>query len=563
LLKRSNENYSSGLLLSFLGLMSTKKTIFIVQSAHMAKFISISTFASLYDSQSDLLSPEGLDKFIARLNSTEGVDICREKGIERWDLEEFISTLRTPEHLVFYGWISQHKPLENLLTKKSDLTEFQDNAKYLDHQLTEAFKIFVSPYLADAMLRYVGESFDIVSKALSYSGLLDSDHSATVETQLFKGIQDTVKAAKAEAKQFSDEEALVAILQPLCTDEIVHCVNNLSRSMYAARLGYVDDILSFIRYRACTTRLANWILKKMELIQLNSEHKYKINDLRKELSEGALHVRNSGVKGSSPVRWTAGLITLVILAIVGFVIYLVIYQPFSEVNGPEISENTAFQQFSVEERKKIDSLLKEMSSSRSDDDYYDQGIPIMGGNSVMTLRSSFENREMEEIYQDLNKDAILQDQGYIDTCLKAVKYERPAGVGDLEKKKGAVEIMIRNDAEYDVILFVSEPTSYGQVHSLFLRSGEIKVFQMDLDNTLLLVVGNTFQAYNPPNVAADELPSSNYTKHFCDTDYNFGVSINTPYVLVDDNNGKTKFLISGQLGSTVDLVDIYGVLEGM
>ena len=530
----------------------------------MSKFISISTFSTLFNSHSDLLSVDVLEKFTIELRSAKGTEVCRLNGIERKELDHFIKTLESPENIVFYGWISQNKALENVLLGNGNLQLFEDVSRILEHKLSENCKRFLSPYLSDALLRYSKEEKRTLSLALSYTRLLDTDHSAVVEGQLIKPIQEEIKLAKSEMKKVLEEQELIKLIQPLCSDVVIECMNQLSRSMYATKLNYVDDMLAAIRTKSCTSRFANWLLKRMELVQLNKEHAYKISDLRTELRDGRLSVRNSGSKGIAPIRWKTVITTSIILLFVFFVTYIIIYQPFSDVAGTELSDNTSFQQFSVEERKKIDSLLKEMNGNGLQNDIWiDQGIPIIGGSSTISIRAEFDNQNMEDIYQDLNKDAVLQEQGYIDTCTRALQYKRLVGVKNLVDKSGGIETMIRNDSDYDVILFVADQKSNGDVFSMEIKSGDIHVFNMDKNNTLLMVVGNTYQRYSAPNVARNELPSSNYTHHFCDTDYNHKESINTPFLVTKQNSGKTKFLISGKLGGDVKLIDIYGVLEMM
>ena len=138
----------------------------------MPKFISISTFSTLYSSHADILSAEGLGAFKAKLVSTEGLTICRAKGIEKWELEHFVSTLDSPENLVFYGWIAQNPGLEKLLTQKGELTKFEISSVQLKHQLFESYKRFISPYLSQALLRFKDADKRTIAVAFSYVQIL-------------------------------------------------------------------------------------------------------------------------------------------------------------------------------------------------------------------------------------------------------------------------------------------------------------------------------------------------------------------------------------------------------
>ena len=530
----------------------------------MVKFISISTFSALYSSQTDLLNSEGLQAFIDRLRSDEGVEICGKNGIELGELDVFISSLNTPEHIVFYGWISQNKMLEGLLVEQKLTGVFEDRAKHLEHHLAEAYKRFISPFLAEVLLHFAGQGKSVLARAFSFAQLLDNDHNALVETQLFKSIQLEIQSATISAKTLLDEQQLVDLVKPLCSDDVITCVNYLSRPMYATKLNYVDYMLSFIRSKSCTTRFANWSLKRMEEVKLNKEHAYKINDLRGDLRQGAIQVRNNLEKGRTPFRWKTLFMGAFIVSVIVFVIAIIVYKPFSNVEGPELSENTSFKQFTQEEREKIDSLLKEMDGHRihENDLWLDTTATILGTNTPVVLRQSFKNNQMESLYADLSKDADLQELGYADTCVRAIQYKRLKGVKDLLAHDAAIETMFRNDSDYDAVVFLAEEKTNGTVYSAMIKSGEIKIFHMDQSNTLVLVVGNTYQRYSPPSgFIADELPSTTFTHHFCDTDANYKESINTAYRVENLASGKTKFLLQGKLGEYVSLIDIYDVLE--
>ncbi len=527
----------------------------------MTKFISLSVFGSFYRTPADLMDPEGLAAFRKQLHSDAVDGICTQYGISPADLAAFDASLEVPEHVLFYSWIIQSPALEELLSNGT-LKTFEDRGGHLEHRLANDYRRFVSPYLAERLLHYTGSELQERVRAFSYAPLLDSDHSAVVETQLFASIRADVAESLAKAKTLKDENELIALIQPLCSDEIIACVNGLSRSMYATRLQYIDDVLSVIRMKACTARFANWLLKRMELITLNKEHAHKLSDLRGDLKQGSLTVRNNMEKGTVPIRWKRILTYVLLAALVGFAGWVIIYKPFNEVKPNVVADDTSFQQFTPDERERIDSLLKEMNGNRPEEVFYDPGIPIYGGGTNLVLRKAFNNQELERIYDDFSRDAYLQSAGYSDTCLRAISFKPLKGTEDLTQHSGALAAMFRNDSDYDIIVLVADNTSGGKVYSALIKSGDIEVLKMDVGNILMIVAGNTFQQYSAPQgVAQNELPSSDFTKHFCDTDMNYGLTINMPYEVTSINKGKTKFLINGGYGNFVDLVDIYGVLE--
>ena len=528
----------------------------------MAEFVSINTFEKLFDSPSELLTDEGIHSFKARLLE-DGEALCQSKNISKADFDRFVHSLDNPSNIIYYGWVAQNNALIAMLEAGIATEKFVDQAGHLKHRLGEGYRQFLSPYIAERLLQFSGESkMEILTVVFSFLQLLDSNHAAVVEGQLFKPIQEKLTQIKRDAKGFEKEQDLIELVKPVCADEYISCVNYLSKSSYALKLGYVDDILNVIWAKSCTVRFANWILKRMEDVKLNREHEHKITDLRRELKNGEIEVRNHG-SSKTPIRWKNLIMTSFIILIAVFIFYIIYFKPFSEVVDPQFTNNSSFTQFTKEDRKKIDSLLREMNGNpRAEDLVIDQGVPIIGGRSTLTLRKSFNNPTMERVYADLIKDADLKENGFVDSCSTAIDYKRVQGVKDLNKKKGKNEAMIKNESYYDVVLFVSENRTNGETYSLFLKKGETTTFEIDKYNTLMAVPGNEYQNYTAPfNSDPADRPSQNYDYHFCETDVNYRESINTVYQVMYLHNGKTKFMLMGDKGSYFHLIDINGVLE--
>lgn len=527
----------------------------------MPKFIPLSTFNSNYEKHSELLTDEGIIKFRKSIELT-GKRTVLEAGYEMADYEIFLASLKRPETIIFQGWIAQNKGLFDFLTK-GELSPFSDEGKHLEHQMGGAYKQYISQYLAPILLSYSRSKKEQLVEVFSYVQLLDSDHRSVVEDQLFKGISENLVALKAINKNASNEQELVNITKPLCSDEIITSVNYLSKASYAKKLGYVDEILGVIKTKACTARFANWILKRMEEVTLNREHEYKIIDLRKDLAQGNLTVRNKA-KGTTPIQWKTISTFLFIAGMGVFLFYIINYKPFSDVETPEFTNNTSFKQFSLEERKRIDSLLQEMNKKRQPEemviDYVD---PFASNGTTLSLRKAFVNETMEGLYEDLIKDADLKVNYPLTTCKNgSSSYKRNVGIEDLSKKVGKFEAMMKNESEYDVILYVAENSKNGSVHSMMVKKGETKTFKMKRGDILTMVAGSKFQTFQPPaNASFDESPSDNFDRHFCDTDQNYRESINLSYSVSYPRTGKNKFMVMGAKNGFVNLIDVHQVLE--
>ena len=526
----------------------------------MPRFISLSKFKSLYEDQSQLLTEEGFTSFMTKLRSNEGKTVASMNGINDYDLMRFTDSLSNSQLIVFHGWVEQNPDLLSFLEGKEIQNSFEDKKFHLKHQWGEEFRRFVSPFVVDRLLKESTEDILLLAKLFSYVDLIVSDDRAVVEAELFKPIKRRLDEVD-DANSIAEEQALIEFIKPLCDDEIIVVINHLSKGSYNLKLEYVDAILSAIRAKGCTVRFANWILKKMEEVKLNNEHEYKLSDLRKELKSGELKVRNHG-EGRTPIRWKSLITTIIILGLGYCAFYIIYYKPFNEVEEPETVENASFKKFSVEERKAIDSLLQVMNDDDFTGDFeVDPGV-LSGGGSVIALRSEFKNDLMERIFDDVNKDANLKDYYATDSCATSIKFQRYPGVKDLAKKKGNIESVIRNESEYDVIVYVTSSSNSGDVHSFLLKKQETASFKMNHYDIITTVAGNAYRNFNAPKRAEeDEIPSMSFKKHFCDTDANYYESVNTSLQLMHVSKGTAKFMVMGDHKGTYRLIDVYSVME--
>jgi hypothetical protein len=529
----------------------------------MRKFIPLSTFKPLYSNQADLLTEVGMVSFRAQL-TTEGVSLAAQAGFSTEDVITFMETLNDPSNVVFYGWIERDLALTDCLLEKK-MIRFSDTAQHLKHTLAESYQRFVSPVLANRLLKTSYASDAELEIAFSYVQLLDLDHRAVVENHLFRGINERLRKLEELSETSKNEQDLVNVLKPLCSDEIIVCVNYLSRASYALKLSYVDNILNAIRGGGCTVRLANWMLERLKLVELNQEHAYKINDLSRDLRQGLLTVRNHK-KGRTPIRWRAVFTTLFISILLLGTIYILVFKPFSEVESTELSNNTSFREFSREERIQMDSLLREMDHPFEELDTLDPltaPIPI-GVDLNLTLRKPYKNQLMESIYEDLIADCDLKINHPTDSCFasKTVSYRNYSGVKSLASKSGSHRAVVRNESDYNVILYVAENSSGGSVHGAIIKPNETIEFAIGISNTMCIVAGNQFQAFKAPAGAkSEELPSGKFTHHFCDTDLNYEETINTAYEFLHPREGKNKFMVMGAKSGYVHLVDVHQVCE--
>ncbi len=523
----------------------------------MKPFIPINAFQSFYSSFSELLTPEGINLFQKKIEQ-DGEEVFKKYNASIEEKQAFIDALANPKFILFHSWTEQNQVLFSLLTT-GKLNLFTDKAKHLQHQYANEYKKFLSPFLSELLLKFDdSKELNIRLKALSFCQLLDKAHAPVVESQLFSPTLSEIKTIASSCKTIEDEKELIRRVTPLCKEEIIQSVNYLSRSSYGLKMEYVDTILSILKYKSCTPRFANWVLKELKKIELNKEHNTKITDFIRDLKKGELTVRNHGKQ--KRIIKTSTILTFLIVVLLGSsVFYLIKYKPFSEVEDEKISSETSFMQFSVEERKKIDSLLLVMNgNSKKDQIQIDKGTPLIGESDILTVRKSFVNEKFYAIHDDFLFDA--EGRTYLsDSCKTVVDFIEIEGTKKLKKKNGESNAKMKNESGYDVIIIVGEFAKNGAVYSAYLKQEETISFHLNKDDLIFLVAGTELNNYKKTNNKTK--PSSKrFKQHFCYIDDNYYNSIATVYQVKHNNFSRIKLLLKGNFGASFFMIDLQSAL---
>lgn len=525
----------------------------------MARWIPLSIFKELYTDQSALLTAEGNLQFLERIQGSEGATIAEKWKLGIADFRFFVESLKNQETIVFHGWVAQDKVLSETLESGKISGEYTDKQGYLKHTLATKFQKFITPYLTDLLLTSEGSKAEL-RELFSFATLLEPDTRPTVEAHLFKPIAAKLNLLK-EIRVLRKEQELIQVVTPLCSDGYLACVNYLSKRSYALKLQYIDAILETIRTPACTVRLANWILKQMEQLVLNNEHQAKIVELRNELASGNLRVKQLETI-TTPARWKPIVTIFTVVGLIAIALIFLVFKPFSKAEVYDGKDSAGFEEFSEQEQKEIDSMVFAMQKDEfMEGREIDPNIIIQSSQQIQ-LRQPYRNSLMEQIYADLSKDATLQENYFEDSCPKKVAYTHYSGVQDLKGRKAEKEVQFRNESEYDLIVYVCSNDVLGDVFAMYVTPKQTVSFQMDEYDIVMTLAGKHFVPFRPPvGSTAIELPSLNFTHHFCKTDHNYFQSFSTALRLKVTKRKTIKFLVTGSSSGEFQLVDVYDVAE--
>lgn len=504
---------------------------------------------------SDLLSEAGVEKLKAALQDEQYQSGLYNFGITQVELSRYLDFL-SAQNLLFQRWIESNKTLSDLLVT-GVLKEYKDNQGLAEHRLFGDFQAYLSPFLCERLLSFTSLSTDaVLLEVSSFLPLLDDDHRFLIEDQLFTAVRNQLEKINAAHLNWEQEELIMSEVMPLVSDEIIQRLNASSKSSYANKLQYVDTLLKTLYAPGCTPRFANWLIKRLELLELNAEHQERITSFKRDLASGELKVRNAQfVKTKGIKRWIP---TTVVLLLAGLVFYIVYFKPFNAPDEVEDIKHSSFTELTEQERREIDSIVQGMNAIVPENEEENDPGFFTGGNSVLALRHAFQNQLMEQIYDDHVLDGRLAYM-FTDSCSKSVKFTAYAGCDDLAKNTKGSESILRNESEYDLVLFVADNHVTGKVYTALLKKGDQLTFKLAKGQVLTLVAGEKYNAFNAPSGASsDQLPSQAYTHHFCSRDANFEETINQSYVM---NSGSTKgkFVMAGTKNQYLRFIDLSGV----
>jgi hypothetical protein len=531
-------------------------------------FISLQSLRLALQFDGDFSDKTRLDELLTSLDvKSENSELIIEgRSYSNSELQLFLQELDLTK-IVFLDWIDQHASLRSLLLGKFPTNDFVDGQNWKGHTLYASFQGFLSTFLLPQLLKFIeNEVLEVTVRAFSYAQLLPETDRMYLEQVLFKGIQERFTAAKNKIESAENEQDLLLEIDTFCSDEMLRGLNYLSRSSYATKLWYVDQLLWLLKQKACTVRLANWLLKQLEKIELNPEHLEKITELKRDLKDGKIRVKNTLIQNKMHVSFRSIAASTLIVGLLALVGWIVWKKPFSETPNDINQSATSFEQFTKEERIRIDSMLREIEH-KYQPDLYDTASynPLMGNGVSLAIRVPLKNVRMEELYKDFLIDADLHNLGLYDTTNPIFTSKQGAntfysGVNDLNKKTGKHITLLKNESGYDVYCFVYSNQKKGEIYSAVVKKGASFNLHLNSYEQVLFVPGNKLGRYKAPKNQS-ELPSKAFDHHFTEVDINYTEAINTIYYLANPQPGTNKLLLTGDKGTYFTVVDLYGILE--
>lgn len=466
----------------------------------------------------------------------------------------FVSNLNK-ESKIFIGWIEQHNSLKELLISGTTREFFNDKHNWHQHALYDNFIFFVSPFFK--ILNQRNNEAQINSewaKIFSFFVLLDEETRYYLEQTFYQNINLSIKDKLNQTSKNISEVEFHQILLFLLSDESITIHNNISRASHSSKVNFVEHVLKLFFHPNCTAKLANWMILRLEKLELNVEQNQSLEQIKTKIKSGEIKfVAKQNDK--SRFKWRMTLPAITLLLVLGSLYFLYNHEDVSTVQN--FKEVSSLSSFSVKERKEIDSLLKSMNVERidsSNESYFSSG-------SLVSIQNPIKNKLASKIYNELEQDMTNHFMRLYDTQsilsndkLKQEKINKTNFLGSINSK---TEVEFKNDSEYTILILAWDESENGKVYSgIISKKSTTKMFLLPTMK-LILAPGNEYGTIPTKN----KQDFSFLTNHFCSIDFNYENALNQIYTVEQTNNKLSKILIEGALGEVIYLTDSNGIFE--
>jgi hypothetical protein len=539
------------------------------------QYIPLNNFFGFLDKPVNVYSSEELNLFSIEIieKYQNGAFISVEnKAVSKDEAIAFCLRLNHPGMVVFDQWICQNKNLLQLLVNKKLSVNNFDPKIINGHSLFREFSTFLSPFLLPRILEAIDSNKDIqYIHAGGYISLLNADSKLVLQDKLASWLKAKLSDLQENLPNIRSEQQLIENLNPLISDQMVEFVNQFTKAFYASKIGYIDQLLNVFNHPSCSARVGSWITGQLKKLALNPEHHEKIDEIKSTIKTGKFNFSNPQGKVRNEAKSLRNFTWIFTALLFVGLVYLFWFNPLNFWNDvPVLTDSkSSLEEFSKEERMKIDSLIK--SVQQPDEEVIEQSendqfmhLPPVEMNSI--YRKPFQNKTAEQFYDDCLKDEMMMEKGLIDSCVpystKNLGMKLNPNFKSLSLHAGNQAVFLQNESEYQILVLVFSDKNDALYASIIQKDQKLN-FKMNEGEIVLFLPGNDWAKFAAQPTKITEMPSENYQNHFCFQDENFKAMLYSPYRLKKTNEKIVKLMFneSTQSGEAFVLLDLYEALE--
>ncbi|MDF3029282.1 MAG: hypothetical protein K0S23_3589 [Fluviicola sp.] len=457
------------------------------------------------------------------------------------DRTQFLSVCSNPKGIIFASWTEENSGLINTL-KTGKFTElFIDSSKLREHALFEEYRTFIELYLFPIFTdQFSSLSEENIHFFMSYSVLLPDYQQNLVQDSLSDWIFKQKEELDVTLNKAKKDTDLHRLTDTFLSPNMLSALDLLNVNHYRVKTQLLEFFMSLAYHPKSSTRFLTYLSGKLATIRFTEEHRKQLSNFGADVKKGKIVVE------STRVSWLRlSLIILILLVCVSGIIALFFVEADPETDT--MQEQTAYMEFSKEERLKLDSMITEIKSEERmvEDAQLDSNLPFVGVDLVK--KRDWNNELFGKLYKHWgNNDSVPYTTFFTQG--------KPAGkpyikTRDLDRKTGEITAELHNETTMMVLLVVFQNNKKEPVYTEYVEAKSVAEWKINIGDYLFVLPGN--KASSDP--AFGELPFKELDQHFFE---NLGISYRVDYF-----NGKRIKLVWENLGNNESyLVDLSGVL---
>lgn len=523
---------------------------------------SLKMFLGLPDVEIFFTDKDTVDRAVEQAYEAGRTFTSGKSSFTQLELSQMLSQLKDQVVIVFDQWICASPNMLNLLTEgEAGKNDF--NPQLQGHFLFADFKRFVTPFLVPELKTLLDQNTEKNKLYVaSYIPVLSEEGQFIIQEKLVRDLESNWKKLLKNLEKTSSSADFNEKVKYFFLPPQVELINYFTKPFYSHKVRFIENAIELFKHPLSTAPFVLWMTKQLKNLELNPEHKEKVQDVHRSLLEG--NQQYFTAQSSRISTWTLPKVLgmLAVLALVGFSVFYLVN--FTGINAEE-KEKTAssFSKFTKDERMQLDSLIRTMEhQTAANEDFTDQQnttyLHLTPVEVEVDTRDPLRNKLAEQYVQDCIRAYDLNNMNLIDSCAiypenKIKKLDNNPFTA-ASRLKGEKPLVLKNESDYQVQVLIFEEKSDGEVYTAFVQSNETFKCNINAGYKVILIPGN--------NLGQAELPklsriSKFYRHHFCFMDGNYLSQMFQVYTVKPITQAEIKILLNSTPNQQLYVVDLY------
>lgn len=435
---------------------------------------------------------------------------------------------------VFVSWTAQQPLLVDFLEKGKLEQSYSDSLHLSKHAKYESYKVFITALLYPILKEKAKTptNFKGANNLLRLSVLLTEREQDLIQDEINLWLEKAREKVTTAIAASRSDQAIYSVLEAELPAEFWTVLNAFNVRHYRVKTSWLELLIGTVSHKHASARLLNFVIARLELLDLRDEHKEEIKDLKKQLQKGKVSFEKTRIPWKKAI-----LLTLVVLIVTAGLIgiWFIPAKPEPLI----VQDQTSFMELTQDERNKIDSLITSVKQ--------EEIRRIQQG-----LDSELPEPVAELVTRNTNSNAVFWDYYTGWNALKPVDYAKSFSLSKKEsrvlpktmaigKSTGATTIGFINDSKLTALVILFDDFE-GTTYTHFVAAGEQLKFSCKEGMQLLVLPGSACSA----TMNTNHLPFDQINEYFfreLETIYTVNGNVSSMKLVLEDFSTNGTILV--------------------